>query len=153
MRCVFEGSVRKAGARLRITGQLIDAATATTCGRTSSRASLLDVFDLQDRVATSVVGAIAPRLIAADAELARRKPPEKLEDKVMTSILRGIAVSAQRTRRPRSQALELLRKAISLNPEFALAHIRAAACLLLRPRGIRRWVSLHGAKSALKHCN
>ena len=131
VRYVLEGSVRKAGARLRITGQLIDAATGAHLWADKFEGDLLDVFDLQDRVATSVVGAIAPRLIAADAELARRKPPESWDS--YDFYLRGIAVFAQRTPETTDQALELLRKAISLNPEFALAHIRAAACLLLRP--------------------
>ncbi len=131
VRYVLEGSVRKAGARLRITGQLIDAATGAHLWADKFEGGLLDVFDLQDSVATSVVGAIAPRLVAADTELAKRKPPENWDS--YDFYLRGIALFAQRTPETTDQALEFLRKAISLNPEFALAHIRAAACLLLRP--------------------
>jgi TolB-like protein len=131
VRYVLEGSVRKAGNRLRITGQLIDAATGAHLWADKFEGDLLDVFDLQDSVATSVVGAIAPRLIAADAELAKRKPPESWDS--YDFYLRGIAFFVQHTPDTTDQALELLRKAISLNPEFALAHIRAAACLLMRP--------------------
>jgi TolB-like protein/class 3 adenylate cyclase len=131
VRYVLEGSVRKAGNRLRIIGQLIDAATGAHLWADKFEGELLDVFDLQDSVATSVVGAIAPRLTAADAELAKRKSPESWDS--YDFYLRGIALFVQRTPETTDQALELLRKAVSLNPEFALAHIRAAACLLMRP--------------------
>jgi adenylate cyclase len=132
VRYVLEGSVRKAGARLRITGQLIDATTGAHLWADKFEGDLLDVFDLQDNVATSVVGAIAPRLIVADAELAKRKPPESWDS--YDFYLRGIALFVQHTPDTTDQALELLRKAIGLNPEFALAHIRAAACLFMRPQ-------------------
>ena len=131
VRYVLEGSVRKAGNRLRITGQLIDAATGAHLWADKFEGDLLDVFDLQDSVATSVVGAIAPRLIAADAELAKRKPPESWDS--YDFYLRGIALFVQHTPDTTDKALGFLRKAISLNPEFALAHVRAAACLFMRP--------------------
>ena len=131
VRYVLEGSVRKAGVRLRITGQLIDATTGAHLWADKFEGDLQDVFDLQDDVATSVVGAIAPRLIAADAELAKRKPPESWDS--YDFYLRGVAHFVQRTAVTTDQALELFRKAIDLNPEFGLAHIRAAACLLMRP--------------------
>jgi adenylate cyclase len=137
VRYVLEGSVRKAGARLRITGQLIEAATGAHLWADKFEGELRDVFDLQDSVATSVVGAIAPRLIAADAELAKRKPPESWDSYDL--YLRGNALFVQRTPDTTDQALDLLRKAIRLNPEFALAHSRAAACLLMRPE--------HGGRS------
>jgi tetratricopeptide (TPR) repeat protein len=70
-------------------------------------------------------------LIAADAELSKRKPPGSWDS--YDFYLRGIALFAQRTAETTDQALTFLRRAIGLNPEFALAHIRAAACLLIRP--------------------
>src|SRR5258708_36738259 len=124
---VLEGSVRKAGARLRITGQLIDAATGAHLWADKFEGELQDVFDLQDNVATSVVGAIAPRLIQADVERAKRKSPESWDSYDL--YLRGIALFVQRTPETTDQALDLFRKAIVLDTEFALAHIRAAACL------------------------
>ena len=126
-----KGSVRKAGSSPEDHGTAHRRRDGRPLWADKFEGDLLDVFDLQDSVATSVVGAIAPRLIAADAELARRKPPESWDS--YDFYLRGIAVFAQRTPETTDQALELLRKAISLNPEFALAHIRAAACLLMRP--------------------
>jgi hypothetical protein len=62
VRYVLEGSVRKAGNRVRITGQLVDAATANHIWADRYDSTLEDIFDLQDRVTTSVIGAIAPRL-------------------------------------------------------------------------------------------
>ena len=132
VRYVLEGSVRKAGARLRVTGQLIDAATGAHLWADKFEGDLQDVFDLQDNLATSVVGAIAPRLIAADAEFAKRKPPESWDS--YDFYLRGISHFYQRSAETTDQALAFLRKAIDLNPEFALAHTMAAACLLMRPQ-------------------
>ena len=130
VRYVLEGSVRKAGARLRITGQLIDAATGAHLWADKFEGELQDVFDLQDHVASSVAGAIAPRLIQADLERARRRPPDSWDS--YDFYLRGIRLFFQPETTDR--ALELFRKAIDLNPEFVLAHIRAAACLFMRPR-------------------
>jgi adenylate cyclase len=81
-------------------------------------------------MAESVVGAIAPRLIQADVERAKRKSPENWDS--YDFYLRGISLFVQRTPETTDQALELFRKAIDLNPEFGLAHIRAAACTFLR---------------------
>jgi adenylate cyclase len=132
VRYVLEGSVRKAGGRVRITGQLIDAATAAHLWADRFEGDLSDVFDLQDRVAESVVGAIAPRLIAADTERARRKAPESWDSYDL--YLRGIDLFYQRTPESTDQALSFFRKAIDLNPEFGLAHALTAACLLMRPQ-------------------
>jgi TolB-like protein/class 3 adenylate cyclase len=132
VRYVLEGSVRKAGARLRITGQLIDAATGAHLWADKFEGELQEVFDLQDNVATSVAGAIAPRLIQADVERAKRKSPDNWDS--YDFYLRGIALFVQRTAETTDRALELFRKAIDLNPEFGLAHTRAAASLFMRPR-------------------
>jgi TolB-like protein/class 3 adenylate cyclase len=131
VRYVLEGSIRKAGQRVRITGQLIEAATGAHLWADNFDGDLQEVFDLQDNVATSVVGAIAPRMIAADAELVKRKAPESWAS--YDFYLRGIALFVQRTPDTTDQALEMFRKAIDLDPEFGLAYIRAAASLLMRP--------------------
>jgi len=136
VRYVLEGSVRKAGARLRITGQLIDASTGAHLWADKFEGDLQEVFDLQDNVATSVVGAIAPRLIQADVERARRKAPESWDS--YDFYLRGVALFVQRTLEMTDQSLVLFRKAIDLNPEFGLAHIRAAACLFMNSRAFGR---------------
>ena len=76
VRYVLEGSVRKAGDRLRITGQLIDASTGAHLWADRFDGALAEIFDLQDQVAASVVGAIAPRVEQAEIERAKRKPTE-----------------------------------------------------------------------------
>src|SRR5262249_53995805 len=79
VRYVLEGSVRRSGDRLRITGQLIDASTGVHLWADRFDGILADVFDLQDRVATSVVGAITPRLEVAEIARAKRKPTDSLD--------------------------------------------------------------------------
>ena len=79
VRYVLEGSVRKAGGRVRITGQLINAITGTHIWANRFDGSLADVFDLQDQIATSVAGVIEPTLRQAEIERARRKRPDSLD--------------------------------------------------------------------------
>ena len=79
VRYVLEGSVRKAGNRVRITGQLIDATTGTHLWADRFDGPLGDVFDLQDKVATSVAGVIEPALRQAEIARAQRKRPESLD--------------------------------------------------------------------------
>ena len=78
VRYVLEGSVRKAGKRVRITGQLIDAQSGAHLWADRFEGTLADVFELQDRVAQGVAGAIEPTLRGAEIERARRKPTESL---------------------------------------------------------------------------
>ena len=132
VRHVLEGSVRKSGNRVRITGQLIDATTGAHLWADKFEGELHDVFDLQDTVATSVVGAIAPRLIAATAEIVKRKPPESWAS--YDFYLRGIALFNQRTLDKTEQALDFFRNAIELDQEFGLAYVRAANSLFNRPQ-------------------
>ena len=79
VRYVLEGSVRKAANRLRIPASSSMPRRAAISGRTTSTASLEDVFELQDQVTSSVVGAIAPKLEQAEIERAMRKPTESLD--------------------------------------------------------------------------
>ena len=74
VRYVLEGSVRKAGERVRITGQLVDAATGSHVWADRFDGTLADVFDLQDQIAARVVAAIQPNLLKAEIERAQRKP-------------------------------------------------------------------------------
>jgi TolB-like protein len=78
VRYVLEGSVRQAGKRVRITGQLIDAGTGAHLWADRFDGGLEDIFDLQEQVTSSVVGAIAPRLEQAEIDRAKRKPTESL---------------------------------------------------------------------------
>jgi TolB-like protein len=89
VRYVLEGSVRKAGNRIRIAGQLIDAETGAHLWADRFEGALEDMFDLQDHVTASVVGAIAPKLQRAEIKRARRKPTENLD--AYDHYLRGLA--------------------------------------------------------------
>ena len=77
VRYVLEGSVRKAANRVRITGQLVDTATGAHLWADRFDGGLDDIFDLQDQVTESVVGAIAPAVEKAEIERAKRKPTEQ----------------------------------------------------------------------------
>ena len=126
VRYVLEGSVRKAGSKVRITGQLIDAATGTHLWADRFDGALEDVFDLQDRVTADVVGAIAPKLERAEIERAKRKPTERLD--AYDYYLRGMAALYRWTREANDEALRMFHQAIELDPEFASAYGMAARC-------------------------
>jgi TolB-like protein/class 3 adenylate cyclase len=127
VRYVLEGSVRKAANRVRITGQLVDTATGAHLWAERFDGGLSDVFDLQDQVTESVVGAIAPALEKAEIERAKRKPTESLDAYAL--YLRGLARSYQfGNRQANDEALRLFNSAIELDPDFASAYGRAAFC-------------------------
>lgn len=130
VRYVLEGSVRKAANRVRITGQLIDAATGGHLWADRFEGALGDIFDLQDGVTESVVGAIAPRLERAEIERARRKPTESLD--AYDYYLRGMASLHRGTRESVAEALPQFHRALRLDPEFASAHAMAAWCHVWR---------------------
>jgi TolB-like protein len=130
VRYVLEGSVRKAGKRVRIAGQLIDAETGAHLWADHFDGALEDMFDLQDRVTASVVGAIAPKLQRAEIKRARRKPSENLD--AYDYYLRGLASAHRWARDANSEALELFCKAIELDPGLACAYGMAAWCYARR---------------------
>jgi adenylate cyclase len=119
VRYVLEGSVRKAGNRVRITGQLIDAASGSHVWADRFESDLCDIFELQDNVTSSVVGAIAPSLELAEISRAKQKIGSLV---AYDYYLRSLAAFYRFTRTDHEEALCLLQKAIELDPEFALAH-------------------------------
>jgi tetratricopeptide (TPR) repeat protein len=98
--------------------------------------TLEDIFDLQDLVTASVVGAIAPKLEQAEIERVRHKPTESLD--AYDYYLRGLATSHPRTRELNDEALRLFYKAIELDPEFSSAYGMAAWCYARRKGS--RWM-------------
>ncbi|MDI1262890.1 MAG: adenylate/guanylate cyclase domain-containing protein [bacterium] len=127
VRYVLEGSVRKATNRVRITGQLVDTATGAHLWAERFDGGLSDVFDLQDQVTESVVGAIAPAVEKAEIERAKRKPTESLDAYAL--YLRGLAKFYHFTnRQANAEALRLFNSVIELDPDFASAYGRAASC-------------------------
>jgi TolB-like protein/Tfp pilus assembly protein PilF len=137
IRYVLEGSVRKSGRRLRIMGQLIDATTGAHLWADKFDGELEDVFDLQDHVTASVVGAIAPKLEQAEIERAKRKPTESLD--AYDCYLRGLAELHRFTKEASSEALSHFRRAIELDPNFAAAYGMAARSYAQRKAG--RWMA------------
>lgn len=144
VRYVLEGSVRKSANRVRITGQLIDATTGAHLWAERFESSIDDIFDLQDQVAASVVGAIAPQLELAEIERAKRKPTESLD--AYDYYLRGMTNFHQRTRTSVEEALPLFTSAIERDPDFASAYGMAAWCHLWRK--LNRWMVDPATESA-----
>lgn len=126
VRYVLEGSWRKASNRVRITGQLIDATTGAHHWAGRFEGVLDDIFELQDQVTQSVVGAIAPQLERAEIERAAQKPTGSLD--AYDYYLRGMARLHQGTRASIDEALPLFHQAIQSDPNFASAHAMAAWC-------------------------
>ena len=126
VRYVLEGSVRKAGNRVRLTGQLIDATTGAHIWADRFDGALEDVFDLQDRMTGSIVGAIESKLRTAEIERAQRKPTESLQAYDLT--LRASSRSRVMTRQGLEEAVGLLRKAIEIDPGYAIAFAQLAWC-------------------------
>jgi TolB-like protein len=130
VRYVLEGSLRKSGHRVRITGQLIDALSGAHLWADRFDGALEDIFDLQDQMTASVVGAIAPKLEHAEIERIKHKPTESLD--AYDCYLRGMAAVHQWTREGNENALTMFRRAVELDPDFAAAHGMAARCYAQR---------------------
>ena len=126
VRYVLEGSVRKAAGRVRITAQLIDAETGAHLWADRFDGSLEDVFDLQDKVAISVVGVIEPTLRQAEIERSRRKRPDSLD--AYDLYLRALPFAFTAMPEDADKALALLDEAIGLEPGYAAAHAIIAWC-------------------------
>jgi TolB-like protein len=130
VRYVLEGSARKSANRVRITGQLIDATTGAHLWADRFEGTLDDIFELQDQIATSVVGAIAPQMERAEIDRAKRKPTENLN--AHDYYLRGMANLHLGTREAIDEALPLFENAVKLDPDFAPAYAIAAWCHVWR---------------------
>ena len=125
VRYVLEGSVRKAGNRVRITGQLIDATTGAHLWADRFDGSFEDVFDLQDKVASSVAGVIEPALQAAETACSANRPTTDLT--AYDLYLRAYAMSLSSAARF-PEALGLVEQAIARDPRYGPALAWAAIC-------------------------
>lgn len=154
VRYVLEGSVRKLADRVRITGQLIDASTGAHVWADRYDRSSEDIFTLQDEVALSVVGAIAPSLRRAEIDRVKRKRPDSLDAYDLVLQAQSDVDSGMPERVAR--ALALLERSIAIEPDYALAHGNAAMChpcLFLRA-GLQernRAASIRHARTAIIH--
>ena len=127
VRYVLEGSVRKAGGRVRITGQLIEATTGMHLWADQFDGTLDDIFELQDKVTSSVAGAIAPSVTRAEMERAKRKPPNDLN--AYDCFLRGQWAMWQNTKDGTDRAIDLYEQAVALDSQFAAAYAGVATGL------------------------
>ncbi|WP_423822448.1 winged helix-turn-helix domain-containing protein [Salinisphaera sp. SPP-AMP-43] len=136
VRYVLEGSVRRVSKRVRITGQLIDASTGVHLWANRFESTWAHLFEIQDEITESVVGALVPQLEQAEIERAKRKSTDSLD--AYDYYLQGRASVNRGTKEDIDNGLPMFRKAIELDPEFASAYAMAAWCIVWRK--INRWI-------------
>ena len=144
VRYVLEGSIRKAGSRVRINAQLIDAATRAHLWAGRFDGAEEDIFDLQDNITENVIGIIEPQIRKAEINRSRRKRPQNLDayDLYLRALPHVYAMHPD----DNSRALEFLIQAIELDPEFAPALAFAAWCY--EQRLTRGWNTVREDDSA-----
>jgi adenylate cyclase len=127
---VLEGSVRKSGNRVRITGQLIDTGTGAHIWADRFDSALDDIFELQDQVASSVAGAIEPKLRQSETERTNRKPTENLG--AYDLYLRALAEFQKFSQSGWDAAVVLLSQALAKDPSYAPAAAAIGFCRVLQ---------------------
>jgi adenylate cyclase len=130
VRYVLEGSVRKGGNRIRVTGQLIEAATGNHLWAERYDRALDDVFVIQDDITDSVIGCIQPGVYAAEHDRLKRKPPQNLD--AWESFVRAMFLYSEHSDASTQEALSMLDRAIVRDPRYAQAHGLRAVCLAWR---------------------
>lgn len=130
VRYVLEGSLRKAGGRVRITGQLIDATTGAHLWAERYDGSLEDIFELQDQITSNVVGAIPLQLESAEIERTKHKPTNSLD--AYDCYLRGMAGMYKWSPEGITEALNYFYRAIEIDPDYGIAYAMAARCFNIR---------------------
>jgi adenylate cyclase len=120
VRYVLEGSVRKAANRVRISAQLIEAATGNHVWAERYDRSLEDIFELQDEITSTIAAAVEPELAGSERERAMRKPTENLG--AWDLFQRGVALMWRHDRTSLNTGNELIRQAVELDPSFGQAH-------------------------------
>lgn len=125
---VLEGSVRKAGKRLRITAQLVDASNGTHLWAERYDRDMEDIFAVQDEVTQTIVSTLAGRLESAVLERAKRKPTENMA--AYDYLLRGMDHFNRLTTQDNVEAGRLFKKAIELDPQYAIAYAYLASTYL-----------------------
>jgi TolB-like protein/tetratricopeptide (TPR) repeat protein len=128
VRYVLEGSVRTSGSRIRVTGQLIDAATGHHLWGETFDGGMADIFDLQDQIVMRVVGAIAPQLEKAEIDRARHRSTEDLA--AYDLYLHGLDNWNRWTQEGNARALRLFYAAIERDRDYSTAYGLAASCHL-----------------------
>jgi TolB-like protein/class 3 adenylate cyclase len=130
VRYVLEGSVRKSGGRVRITGQLVEAETGAHIWAERYDGEVIDIFDLQDKVTADVVGAIGPKLEQAEIERVKRKPTDS--PGAYDCYLRGMACYYRSYTDNDGEARRQWKQAIDLDPAFAIPYAMVAVTSAFR---------------------
>ncbi len=131
VRYVVDGSVRKAGSRVRLTAQLVEAASGTQLWADRFDGAPDQIFELQDQIIASVIGAIAPKLRAVEIARAVRKRPDSLD--AYDLVLKSLPLQATMSKASLGEAIDLLDRAVALSPDYAEALAFGAWCRCLRP--------------------
>jgi adenylate cyclase len=124
---VVEGSVRRTGNRVRITAQLISAATGAHLWAERYDRQLEDIFEIQDEVVRTIVATVAGRLEVAGAEYAKRKLPESLV--AYDYVLRGIEQLSLEGEEHNQEAIRLFEQAVAIDPQYAAGHAYLALAI------------------------
>lgn len=127
VRYVLEGSVRRSGNRVRVTGQLIDAETGAHLWAERYDRPLDDIFAVQDEITINVVGAIEPSLRRAEIDRAKRKRPDNLD--AYDFVLKALPLVYTAMPDDSAKAIPLLEQALALEPGYANAEAMLAWCL------------------------
>jgi adenylate cyclase len=120
VRYVFEGSVKVSGSRIRITGQLIEAASGRHIWAERYDRQLDDVFAVQDEITASVVAVIEPHLYAEEGARTANQPPDHVS--TWGLVVRAIGLISKLGRQENDEARSLLERAITIEPTYAKAH-------------------------------
>ena len=146
---LVEGSVRKAGSKIRVTAQLINGATEGHLWSSHYDKDLDDIFAVQSEIAEKVAGELRIRLVDSEKRTLEKKPTENTE--AYTCFLRGRELLREETEASVMQALSLFEKAIELDPKFAKAYVGVAEChQFLAGFGHEPWdVSISTTKTSL----
>jgi TolB-like protein len=152
VRYILDGTVRKAGDRIRVSAQLIEAETAGHLWGERYERHLQDIFDLQDEIASSVLGAIEPSLRKAEIQRVKRKRPENLD--AYDLVLQAMPLVHSHIAQDALLAIPHLTKALDLQGDYPLAHAMLAWCYHFRfsRAGLReedRLASVRHARAAI----
>jgi TolB-like protein len=149
VRYVLEGSVRRSGDVVRVTGQLIETETGMHVWADRFEGALGDIFALQDSVTFSVIGAVEPTLRKAEIERARRKRPDNLD--AYDLFLRALPFASTAMPGNADRALSLLNEALVLEPDYAVVHGFIAWCH--EQRYLRGGLHAETREAARKHAH
>jgi adenylate cyclase len=135
VRYVLEGSVRRAGGRIRFTAQLVEAATGSHIWAERYEGAVDDLFGLQDQITEAVAGNLEPTVTQAEINRVRRKPPGSLD--AYDEYLRGLALGETGSRQSQRATLDHCLRAIALDANFAPAY--GLAVYMYIARKVQGW--------------